>query len=308
MHTSPKSAILPFLQNTCAIVVTYYPDVGFRDRLERALAQFPFAIVVDNGSKGMAAEMLHSLEDGQQVLLAVNHANLGVAAALNQGVKLALQQGFEWGVLLDQDTLVFPDMLASLLTVHVECGGGDVLVGGNYHDVHRKKNFIACKNNAQGYKRRKTLITSGTFVSLDLVMRIGGFREDYFIDSVDHEFCLRARSHGCMVVITCKPVMSHSIGAPIESTAWLSKFTSRNHSPARKYYIARNTTATVRSYFIREPAWAMRQVWRPLFEFVSIWLFETEKQKKAMAFLIGIAHGLVGKMGPIDRAWPNGGR
>jgi rhamnosyltransferase len=308
MHNPSQSAVLPFLQNTCAIVVTYYPDAGFRDRLERVLAQFPFVIVVDNGSQGVAAEMLHGLKDGRQVLLAVNNANLGVAVALNQGVALALQQGFEWGVLLDQDTLVFPDMLESLLAAHIECGGGNALVGGNYHDVHRNRNFIECKNNGQGYKKRKTLITSGTLASLDLVTRIGGFREDYFIDSVDHEFCLRARSHGCTVVITCKPVMSHSIGAPMESAGWLSKFTSFNHSPARKYYIARNTIATAKSYLIHEPAWAMRQVWRLIFDFCSIWFFEAEKPKKAMAFLMGITHGLVGKMGSIDKAWPNGGR
>lgn len=31
---------------------------------------------------------------------------------------------------------------------------------------------------------------------LEFAKAIGGFRDDYFIDSVDHEFCLRAAKRG----------------------------------------------------------------------------------------------------------------
>lgn len=302
-------ATAPTSHNTCAVIVTFHPDEGFPDRLERILAQFPLVIIVDNGSPSVAVDMLHNQAMLPQVLLATNQTNLGIAAALNQGTELAIQQGFEWIVTFDQDTLVFPDLLATLLEIHEKSGGGNVMIGSNYWDAHRKRDFIQCKNNTQTYfLDRKTLITSGTLLSLSLFKAIGLFREDYFIDSVDHEFCLRARENGCRILISCRPVMSHRIGAHIKSTGWLRQFIPFNHSPARKYFIARNIIATVKSYFLQEPMWSMRQGWRLLLEFASILLFESKKLKKTKAFMIGIAHGVTGKMGPIEKSWPNGSR
>lgn len=301
-------AIVPTPQNTCAVIVTYQPDDGFPGRLGKVLIQFPLVIIVDNGSHFVAADMLHKQAMLSHVRLATNQTNLGIAAALNQGAELAMQKGFEWIVTLDQDTLLSPDLLATLLDVYQQSGGGNVMVGSNYRDAHRKRDFIQCKNNEANFRERKTLITSGTLLSLSLFKAIGPFREDYFIDSVDHEFCLRARTHGCRILISCRPVMSHSIGAHVENAGRLRQFLSFNHSPVRKYFIARNTIATVKSYFLQEPMWCMRQVWRLLSDFASILLFESEKLKKATAFMVGVAHGFTGKMGPIEKAWPNGAR
>jgi len=145
-------------------------------------------------------------------------------------------------------------------------------------------------------------------VPLSLFKAIGLFREDYFIDSVDHEFCLRARAHGCRILISCRPVMEHNIGAHVVNASRLRQFMSFNHSPARKYFIARNTIATVKLYFFQEPLWSMRQGWRLLSDFASILLFENEKLKKAEAFMVGAIHGIIGRTGRIEEAWPNGSR
>lgn len=291
-------ATAPTPQNTCAVVVAYHPDAGFRDRLERVRAQFPLVIVVDNASRPPAMP-----GGGARVHLIANPSNLGVAAALNQGVEAALRKGFEWVVTLDQDTIPASDMLATLLDVYRESGGGNVMIGSNYRDAHKGRDFIRC---TAGFRERRTLITSGTLVSLAQFRAIGLFREDYFIDSVDHEFCLRARAHGFRLLIGCRPVMSHSIGAHVENAGRLRRFLSFDHPPVRKYFIARNTIATVRSYFLREPLWSMRQGARLLADFASILLFESGKSKKMKAFLVGAAHGAAGKLGPIEKAWPNG--
>jgi rhamnosyltransferase len=296
----------PTLRNTCAVVVTYYPDEGFSDRLERTLSQFPLAIVVDNGSQPAAVREI--LARSPNVLVVTNRSNLGVAAALNQGVNLALHKGFEWVVTLDQDTIPATDMLATLFDVYRKSGGGNVIIGGNYWDANRRHNFIRCADAGGGFRERKTLITSGTLAPLSLFKAIGLFREDYFIDSVDHEFSLRARAHGFRILISCRPVMRHSIGAHVENAGRLRQFMSFDHAPARKYFIARNIIATIKSYFFREPVWSTRQVVRLLSDFASILLFESDKKKKTTAFMVGIAHGIAGKMGPIEKTWPNGSR
>lgn len=300
------SAIAPTPHNTCAVMVTYHPDEGFPERLERVRSQFPLVIVVDNGSQ---PSVISSNQTGlPHVHFVENQSNLGIAVALNQGVNLALQKEFEWIVTFDQDTLLSPDLLATLLEVYENSGGGNVMIGSNYRDVHRKRNFVQCANTEVSFQKRKTVITSGTLVPLSLFKAIGLFREDYFIDSVDHEFCLRARAHGCQILISCRPVMEHSIGAHVENASRLRQFMSFNHSSARKYFIARNTIATVKLYFFQEPLWGMRQGCRLLSDFASILIFESEKLKKTTAFLVGVAHGIIGKMGSIEKAWPNGSR
>ncbi|MCR4303660.1 MAG: glycosyltransferase family 2 protein [Gallionella sp.] len=296
----------PTLHNTCAIIVTCHPDDGFAGRLERVKSQFPLVIIVDNGSR--PAAMLRNLDRPPHIHLIENQVNLGLAAALNQGVNLAMLEGYEWVVTLDQDTILAESMLATLLDVYRKSGGGNVMIGSNYRETNRKRNFIRCADAETSFRKRKTLITSGTLAPLSLFKTIGLFREDYFIDSVDHEFSLRARAHGCRILISCRPVMEHSIGAHAEKASRLRQFMSFNHSPARKYYIARNVIATVKSYFLQEPVWSMRQGWRLLSDFASILLFEDEKLKKSTAFMVGLAHGISGRMGYIEKAWPNGPR
>lgn len=298
------SRAAPTLSNTCAVIVTYRPDDSFPSRLERVRAQFPLVIVVDNGSQNTA--IANGCLGLPKVNVVTNRSNLGIAAALNQGVDVAMLEGYEWVVTLDQDTILAEIMLVTLLDVYHKSGGGNVMIGSNYWDEHRGRNFIQCADAGIAFQERKTLITSGTLLPLSLFKAIGRFREDYFIDSVDHEFCLRARAHGCRVLISCRPVMRHSIGAHVENASRLRQFMSFNHSPSRKYYIARNTVATVITYLFQEPMWSMRQGWRLLSDFASILLFEREKLKKSIAFMVGIEHGITGNMGPIEKAWPGG--
>lgn len=298
--TSSTETFRPTPGNTCAIIVTYHPDPEFRLRAQYVLQQFPFVFIVDNGSSGVTTGMLSSLAEDRRVKLLLNESNLGIAEALNQGMQQARKEGLIWCVTLDQDTTIDSDLLETLIAVHDECGRDRVLVGGNYRNVNKQKNYIECRDGDKCYRERKTLITAGTLLPLDMAIRIGGFRKDYFIDSVDHEFCLRARANGYKIIISCKPVMSQSIGSGVVAGSLLSRFASFNHSSVRKYYIARNTLVTARDYFFREPAWSLRQLWRLMSDFASIILFESGKYEKAKAFSQGLLHGMVGKMGPLE--------
>jgi rhamnosyltransferase len=290
----------PTAANTCVIVVTYHPDADFGQRILQLSARFSQVFIVDNGSNDIARAMLKAVASEPKIKLIANSDNRGIAVALNQGMQQGLDDGFGWAVTLDQDTVVFPDLLETLLAVHATCGHAKVLIGGNYLNINKGRNFVDCAEGGSGFLERKTLITAGTLVPLQASIGMGGFRGDYFIDSVDHEFCLRARAHGFRILISCKPVMSQHIGTKIEASAWWSKFASFNHSAIRKYYIARNTLVTARDYCFREPAWSLRQIWRLLSDFASIILFESNKYRKASAFMSGIRDGLASKMGPLS--------
>ncbi|MGH8602776.1 MAG: glycosyltransferase family 2 protein, partial [Gammaproteobacteria bacterium] len=130
----------------------------------------------------------------------------------------------------------------------------------------------------------------------------GGFREDYFIDQVDHEFCLRMRAHGYRVVITRRTVMEHSVGEP--SGPYIPLLgVMPSHSPLRKYYITRNTLITVADYWRTEPEWCMRRAMRLLLGLALMALMEKQRSAKLKAFAAGIIDGLNHRTGPCRHNW-----
>ena len=283
----------------CAVVVAYYPDEEFKTRLRSLLPQVARVVVVDNTPAEGAVRRLDLPGDAANIHLVSNRANLGISAALNQGLQHALDTGCKWALTLDQDTQCFPDMVSTLLGVSVACTPTLAVVGGNYLDPRSKRPEVAV-GEAGTFLVRKTVITSGCLVDVRLALAMGGFREDYFIDQVDHEFCLRARAHGHQVVISRKPVMTHSVG---ESGGVRLPLLGElpNHPPVRKYYIARNTVVTVRAYWRREPEWCLRRLARLLLGLGGMAFLEKQGFAKVRAFAGGIADGLRGRMGPCTR-------
>lgn len=292
--------------NTCAVVVTYHPDSTFPLRFAEIKKQFPNVVIVDNGSNEAARRMLVALVEPCNENFLGNAHNLGVAAALNQAVELVSKRKLEWIVTFDQDTDVYPDLLATLGYICQTCGSDRILIGPNYWNANKQRYFLNPHSKSGAFQPRKTLITSGMLISLNAFKEIGSFREDYFIDSVDHEFCLRARSLGYQILMSRKPGMSQSIGSERQKAGWLRRHISFDHSPVRKYYIARNSVANVQQYFFREPLWSMLQCLRLMADVMSIAFFETEKLKKLRAFARGISHGVAGKMGSIEMTCPDG--
>lgn len=281
-----QAVVPPVLGNICAILVTYQPDVGFPDRLARLSRQFPCVFVIDNASNN-----LH-VEQSDRIRILRNGRNDGVAAALNTGLKCAEEAGYAWAVTFDQDSEPVENFINTMLASVKAMGTYRLLLGANYVDVHRQR--LAQRGDSQraGPMRRMTLITSGMLLPVAFARAIGGFREDFFIDSVDHEFCLRASDRDAGLFVTREPLMRHSIGgAPANGIRWARALSSA-HSPMRKYFIARNALWTVRLHMRRHPLWALRQLVRISAEAAGIALFETDRSAKIAALLRGIKDGV----------------
>jgi rhamnosyltransferase len=191
--------------------------------------------------------------------------NEGIAWALNRGSEWAASQGFRWILTLDQDTTVEPDIVDSLVDVFCRYPFPQYLavIGSNYTDKITGK----VKLNLTPFTDSPSIdsvsvLTSGSLVSLSVLRAIGGFREDFFIDCVDHEYCLRARSHGFRVVISSKPVMKqHGIGRLTEHQVLWKRVGTSNHDPVRQYFLSRNSVILAKEYLSLEPRWILRYWW-----------------------------------------------
>jgi rhamnosyltransferase len=82
-------------------------------------------------------------------------------------------------------------------------------------------------------------ISSGSLYRVAALQEIGGFREEYFIDFVDHECHLRLRRAGWSIWWDRESTLYHKLGKLQKMTKeglWIE------HAPFRYYYMARNMT------------------------------------------------------------------
>jgi rhamnosyltransferase len=286
-------------KEVCAVAVTYHPDADLPERFSRILRQVGRLVIVDNGSGEAETTMLQEFAANSSVTLMLQFANLGIASALNKGICHAIGLEFKWVLLLDQDSCIDDDMVQTLIEVQAAFPerGRLAVIGSGFRATDETTGQST--DASDGWEEAESVITSGSLIPLETHAAIGAFREEFFIDYVDTEYCFRARAKGYRVIRTRKPIMSHSIGAITRHRMlWLNKWTF-NHSPDRRYYIARNNTVLLREYgHYAMGLWALKSFGRCVRLCKRIALYEEMKIPKITAVAQGWWHGIRGHMGP----------
>jgi rhamnosyltransferase len=297
----------PSSQNTCAIIVTYFPDSFFKERLDRIRAQVANTIIVDN--TGAAAGLPSQLQGLGDAEIIRNHENLGIGEALNQGMTRAKEQGYQWALTFDQDSWVNSDLVATLINIYNQQPAPERvgIIGCNFEEenVHVPSNpFVA---GGPAFREITAVITSGSLLSLSTYFKVGRFRSDFFIDFVDHEYCLRLLKLGFRVLSSTRPLMVHALG---EGRVLTSIGDDRklaiiltNRSPLRRYYMTRNGLLVAKKYFSVAPMWILRSV-SSLLLFATLKIpWEQNARKKFRATVYGALDALCSRTGKADRLW-----
>jgi rhamnosyltransferase len=290
-----------------AIVVTYHPDGSFAERFERLVGQLGGVLIVDNGSGAAAVSMLREAATRLNMALILNSENLGLAVALNIGVARAIAEGYEWALLFDQDTVPGDNVFEGLREAYDDFPRKNklVIIGSNYLEPHTGNlRFSKVVTNGCSWKERRVVITSGSLLSLPIYGKLGPFRNEYFIDCVDLEYCLRARSKGFEVIATSEPLMVHGIGQPTRHRLLWREIDVSNHSRVRRYYMIRNNIDLAKKYFLREPAWVLANLWTRLKSLLVLCIFEEDRLAKIRYSVMGILDGLFSR---FDRKLTNQG-
>ena len=295
----PIDPAAPALETVCAVIVTHNPDRGFFSRLEKIRPQVADVVIVDNGSREECQGQLRKAEQAGEIHLIANPSNEGIARALNEGAHWAGQRGYHWILTLDQDTVVAPDMVNALAAVYQALPEQHRLavIGSNYTDRWNGEIAAAVGRRASPLAGEvKAVITSGSLIPLRVWHEVGGFREEFFVDCVDVDYCLRARARGFRVVKTFAPLMLHSVGQVSEHRLFWKPMATTNHSPWRRYFQARNTLILTREYLRREPSLVLAALGSRSRAIVSVCLFEKQRLRKLAYSALGVVDGLRGKM------------
>ncbi|ATU94508.1 glycosyltransferase family 2 protein [Phyllobacterium zundukense] len=288
------------------IIVTYNPDLAGLKRLLMAVGpQVDHLVVVDNGSKTDLGPWL--TQQGFKTTFVALGENYGIAKAQNAGIDRARSNGSGYVLLLDQDSTPAPDMVAMLLSAakaQIATGVRLGCVGPRYEDSRQKNPppFIRIKGlrlerqtctSEDSVVDVDYLIASGSLIPLATIDAVGGMQEELFIDYVDIEWGLRAQHKGYQSFGVCAARMQHDLG---DNPALFRGRYIPVHSPLRHYYHFRNAVWLYRQPWLRSN-WKAVDAVRLLRKFVFYSLMTVPRIQHAKMMMLGIFHGLVGKMG-----------
>jgi len=294
------------------IIVTYNPLPDFFTRLNMFYTQLDQILVVDNGSDLNINNLLkqEEIQRGAAFKVIHNETNHGVAKALNQGFFWALEHGHSQVVTFDQDSHPAPEMLQTMLDVYSDHNRDgqlavvapkvvDTAVNIQTRYLRRRDSLlferVSCDENV--LENVTYVITSGSLYDLTAYQKLGPFRDDFFIDYVDTEYCLRAWERGYKIIVACRAQLNHRQGERQKRDLWGNDHYPTFHSPLRWYYISRNRIQMLKSYAIRFPHWLTYEIVASVYIFLRMLLFETNKIAKLWAFSRGTLDGVIGRMG-----------
>lgn len=279
-----------------ALIVTYHPDPAFFSRMEALIGQVKSIVIVDNGSSDEELAPVRRLVAVGDAELILNGENRGQATALNQGFAWARDRRIPWVITFDQDTTPGASLVAAAASVFDAPRSMPVAVVGAGWIVSPRHESTC--NDPSG-REVVWVVTSGALHSVEVWRATGQFRGDFFIDYVDIEYCLRARSAGYSIAQVCVTTMVHAYGEPTPRRILHKRVQPSNYSPARRYYNARNRLVVWRAYWRSETRFVATDVRAYAKEIIKLLLVEDQRRRKLRAIIRGVADAIQGVSGPL---------
>lgn len=234
----------------CIIVLTWNGLADTLDCLESLSALTYSAVsvlVVDNGSSDGSVETISQRFPHVDVLALPT--NLGYVGGNNAGLRSALADGFGYALLLNNDTVVAPDLIENLLKPQAEVVGPAIFYA-DQPDVHWsaggridfERGTTAMSGTGEG--GYVDFVTGcAMLVDLSILEDVGYLDERFFAYYEEAEWCVRAQRAGYRVWWEPTAHVWHKISDD-----------ARQVSPTTLYYMTRN-----RLLFMR----AIGVGWRP---------------------------------------------
>src|SRR3989338_2213286 len=213
-------------------------------------------IVVDNGSGDGSKEALSNFRDIRLIAL---EKNLGYSGGNNVGIKEAIKRNSNYLLILNNDTLVDPNLLTELVN---GAKMGDIIspkiyfaAGYEFHKNRYKKSDLGKViwyaggkidwENVMGIHIGVDEVDNGQFANImeidyatgacmfvkrEVFEKIGFFNEKYFLYLEDMDFCVRAKRAGFKIVFGPQAIIWHKNASSSGGSG----------SRIQDYYITRN--------------------------------------------------------------------
>ncbi|UVA99434.1 glycosyltransferase family 2 protein [Acinetobacter lwoffii] len=285
--------------NISSVIITFNPNINVINLINALNFQNVTPIIVDNGSKNFD---FSSVDDIQSHLIRLKD-NLGIATAQNRGIERAIELGADYIIFFDQDSTIPDNFVQDMIDDYQFISKQNIKIGAlgprfiderynfYYKTISISKHGLKTKHDVSEIKvpfNSTLLISSGSFICVETLKQVGLMRDEYFIDYVDTEWCLRAESLGFKNYISAKAVMKHTIGDNVLNFKFMNVPV---HSAFRRYFRVRNAF-----YMLREPhvpliLFIRELVGNTVHQFILI-LFEKNSWSYIKSYFKGLKDGI----------------
>lgn len=214
----------------CAVIVVLYNyDQSNLDNIASYASYFDQVVVVDNSDSFVnipIPKQYHAIHLGK---------NYGIAYALNCGIDYLKNSDIQYIVTMDQDSRFQNNVLEIYKEKLKEFQNQDVILSPNYMVSYKEE-----ETSSNEFEEVYWSAQSGCLFNKEIFEHIGLFRDDFFIDVVDYEFFVRARSENIKILKCNKAYLFHQPGEEREKKIFLKNIKFVIHPPIRIYYQSRN--------------------------------------------------------------------
>jgi rhamnosyltransferase len=303
-----QSIPLPVKKKIVGIIVTYQPNLSdLISNSKNILPQVDKLIVIENGSdKNIQAQIQTEIKD-PRITIHLESKNLGLAAAQNIGIKKGLEMGGFFFLFLDDDSSISQNSVENLRKEFEINPNLGIAACHIVHNDSRKeqKYWIQSKifykrvrltANMRKLENINTVISSGSLIPREVIEKCGFMREDFFIDYIDIEYCLRVRANGFSITVIREAELLHNLGNTKSIQFSKLLFHPTNHSPQRRFYMIRNRIWTWKLYSFQFPCWFFVDIGNFLVDNLRVFLLEKQKKENLKQFLLGLKEGFFKKV------------
>jgi rhamnosyltransferase len=292
-----------------ALIVLFRPTEEHIENATRMRLLCDIVVAVDNTPEPEPG--LHHRLAANGIHVVINANKGGIAGAFNRGMEYLLQKQVDLLFTFDQDSIVSEDFFPKMIGAAEQIIPAPFLIGPKIFDINVNRyiplltmrrwgvTLASVSDENRGLLPCSSMISSGSVMSAKTFELLGPFREDYFIDQVDTEYCLRAHRAGVSIFINTALTMKHEIGKRIDRHFGAFKFIQWNYIPVRQYYSARNCVHLARQYGRKLPSVLFINL-ITLGQLISVIVYEDNKLRKITAMLTGLFDGFLGRSGAME--------
>lgn len=269
-----------------AAVITYYPDIcDTIKNIEQYIGHVDALIIWENTpEKDRQKYSINLPQYGDKIIYMGTGKNEGIGYPLNRIVEYSKKEGYTHLLTMDQDSL-FVDFEKYKKAVYENNENPNIgIFAPNVNSQLKSDKDIVKVIEA---------ITSGTIYKLSIFCGDLYFREDFFIDMVDNEFCYNAYRRGIHTGILTNCHLQQKFGNTKKYPLGINNL---NYSAFRVYHIIRNYIITWKEYPDLIPN-KRHFITKMIFNrSLKIIMLESNKLQKFKAMYWGIKDGLAGRL------------
>jgi len=278
------------------VTILYNPTIEVLSNLLTYIDYLDKLYIIDNSDVKSSTFLEDIRKVSEKCEIIINTTNYGIATALNQAVDLAIRNGFEWLLTMDQDSCFENNSYFEAFQKYEDKNE----VGLFAPEINEAEYEIKMSPKVFSSKINEIAYTSGSIINLHICAEIGRFNEKLFIDAVDIDYCLRLLKNNYSIIKFDGAILNHTVGEKkIIHFPFNKKLILTEHSPIRHYYIIRNHTYILFKYFISNPRFVIQNYYRVLRKFIFAFLFHTERLKIIKYAIKGIYHCITNRFGKL---------